>query len=104
MTKCVICECRPSHNGDGYCHDCTSRMDAQKQRAKTRQPQKYLTYRGIVVGLVTNGKGKLSPRLLKRSPDYLPKRATIDLNTYIEGFSRAEIKRFKACVLTLAHA
>jgi len=46
----------------------------------------------------------LKAQLLKRNPDNLPKRKTIDLNRYCEGFTRAKIKDFKACVLRLANS
>lgn len=102
--KCVLCERRPAKTDDGYCTNCDQGLDAETRRRENNNPVKFLTYRGHVVGLYHNGGGSLIPRLLKRSPDNLPKKKTLNLNRYIEGFARAEIKRFKACVLQLAHA
>lgn len=107
MTKCVICGARRVRV-PGRCHVCQDQIDADKRRAKTVQPEHFLTYRGTVVGLFPNGKEngekRLVARLLKRDPDKLPKARTIDLNHWCDGFTREQIKRFKACVLKLAHA
>ena len=101
MTKCVICEQRPA-NGNGQCVQCSNHIAKLGKRAP--QPRHFLTYRGDVVGLYPNGGGTLKPRLLQRSAEHLPKGKTLDLNHYCEGYSRETIKRFKACVLQLAHA
>jgi len=103
MVTCVICERRPA-NGNGFCHNCDSKLETQRKRKNGNQPKHFLTYRGHVVGLFHNGKGMLEARLLKRNPNNLPKRKTLDLNRYCEGFTRAKIKEFKACVLRLASA
>lgn len=104
MTKCVICERRPAQTPEGYCGNCDSKLEAQNRRKQANEPVKFLTYRGFVVGLYRNGKGMLTPKLLRRSPDNLPKTRTLDLNRYCDGFTRQEVKRFKACVLQLAYA
>jgi len=101
--KCVICGRRPSRQG-AYCQICADKLDSQKRRNGNGEPKHYLTYKGHVVGLYPNGDGQLVPRLLGRNPDKLPKSKTINLNTYCEGFDRGQIKRFKACVLSLASA
>lgn len=103
MVKCVICELRPA-NGNGFCGNCDSKLESQRKTKANNQPQNFLTYRGHVVGLYRNGEDKLIARLLKRNPDRLPKKKTINLNVYCDGYSRAMIKRFKACVLKLAQA
>lgn len=101
MTKCVICEKRPA-NGDGRCVQCSGKITKMSKRKV--QPRNFLTYRGHVIGLYQNGGKQLIPRLLRRSAEHLPKGKTIDLNHYCSGYSRGIIKRFKACVLNLAHA
>ncbi len=103
MTKCVVCERRPARDG-AYCRNCADKIAAERRQNKREEPVKFLTYRGHVVGLYRNGDGKLIARLLRRNPDKLPKSKTLNLNTYIEGFTREQIKRFKACVLQLAYA
>lgn len=102
MTKCIICKRRPSRNG-GYCTNCASKIEADKRCRQADSPVKFLTYRGHVVGLCHNN-GRLTPRLLRRNAETLPRTRTLDLNTYIDGFTREEIKRFKACVLQCANA
>ena len=103
MVTCVICEQRPA-NGNGFCHNCDSKLDSQRKRKNGNHPQHFLTYRGHVVGLFPDGKGTLKAQLLKRNPDNLPKSKTLDLNRSCEGFTRAQIKDFKACVLRRASA
>ena len=100
---CIICEHRPA-NGNGFCHNCDSKLKAKRKHKNGNKPKHFLTYRGLVVGLFPDGKGTLKARLLKRNPDNLPKSKTLDLNRYCEGFTRAKIKDFKACVLRLANS
>lgn len=99
---CIICEQRPA-NGKGFCHNCDSKLQSQSKRKNVDKPKHFLTYRGHVVGLFHSGEGMLRARLLNRNPEKLPKVKTLDLNRYCEGFTRAQIKDFKACVLRLAH-
>ncbi len=103
MYRCLICEQRPAHKATGFCHNCESKLESQRRQSKPVEPKHYLTYRGIVVGLYPDGKGKLKARLLRRDAQHLPKYKTLDLNTYLDGFSREQVKKFKACVLSLAH-
>ena len=103
MTKCVICEQRP-HCLDGYCANCASKLKAEHKAKVDGKPKYFLTYRGHVVGLFSKDKGKLSPRLLTRSVENLPKRNSLDLNRFCVGYSRKTIKDLKACVLRLANA
>ena len=104
MAKCVICEQRPAKKDNGQCSVCADKIEAANNKRKPAQPVKFLTYRGHVVGLYPDGKGKLKGRLLKRKAENLPKSKTINLNIYCEGYSRAMIKSFKASVLMLANA
>lgn len=103
MRKCVICDRRPAKEG-AFCANCNSHIEAERNARQADKPVKFLTYRGHVVGMYPNGNGKLIARLLKRSPKYLPKSRTLDLNTYLHGFTRDKIKAFKRTVLSLANA
>ena len=100
---CVICEQRPAR-GNGFCHNCGAKIESQRKRKNGHKPNHFLTYRGNVVGLFSNGKGTLKAELLRRNSKGLPKGKTIDLDHWCEGFSRAQVKSFKACVLRLASA
>jgi len=102
MSKCLICEKRPRQDGKAYCHNCLAKIEADKRRKEATKPVKYLTYKGHVVALYRNGGGKLKGELLRIDPKRLPKAKTLDLNTYLEGFSREQVKRLKASVLKLA--
>ncbi len=104
MAKCVICDQLPARHAKGYCANCHAKIEAECKRRKPDKPVKYLVYRGNVVGLFKNGGVELRARLLRINPKRLPKGRTLDLNTWLEGFDRAQIKRFKACVLRLANA
>jgi len=103
MAKCVICSKRPAKVA-AYCIQCNGHIEADHNRKRRPEPRHFLTYRGHVVGLFKNGEGMLKAQLLRRNPDRLPKSKTFDLNRWVDGFSRAQIKDFKACVLKLAHA
>jgi hypothetical protein len=54
------------------------------------------------MALYRNGDGKLNGELVRVDPANLPKGITLDLNTYLEGFTREQVKRLKASVLRLA--
>jgi hypothetical protein len=99
--KCLICEYRPARIGV-YCHNCARAIETERRRRKPEIPVKYLTYRGFVVGLYPNRHGTLSPRLLRCESSKLPKSKTLNLDIYLPGFTREQIKRFKRCVLKLA--
>lgn len=101
---CVICDRHPAVNGGGICHNCGAKITAAKKKRQVEEPVKYATYRGIVVGFYRNGGGTLVPRLLHRKPENLPKYMTLDLNTYIVGFTREQVKKLKSCILQLASA
>lgn len=102
--KCPICDVRPVNGNGKYCQACYDKMDAQRSKGKI-SPERFLTYQGHVVGLVPYASdGRLYPILLKRDPAKLPKGKTLDLNTYLTGYDRTQIKAFKRCVLHTAQA
>jgi len=100
---CVVCDKRPARNG-GLCANCNAQIESGKRKSKAEQPVKYATYKGHVIGFYRNGGGNLVARLVRRNPDNLPKSITLDLNTYIEGFDRTQIKKIKSAILTLSNA
>jgi hypothetical protein len=97
--KCPICDVRPINGNGRYCKVCFDKIQTDKSKAKT-ELSKFLTYKGFVVGLVKSPfDNKLYPIQLKRDATKLPKAKTINLNIYVDGFSRNQIKEFKKCVL-----
>jgi len=104
MTHCVICNKRPTNNPSGRCSPCENKIKAATEKLRPVKPEKYVTYRGHVVGMYRVDKGKLHPRLLSVRPERLPVTKTINLDMFCDGYDRAIIKRLKACVLSLAHA
>ena len=75
--------------------------DKEKRRRVTEKPVKYATYRGHVVGFYRRD-GGLVPRLLRCKPEGLPRGKTLDLNHYIEGFTREQVKNLKSAILQVA--
>ena len=100
---CAICDHRPATE-NGICHNCNSKLEAEKRRGKAEELVKFATYQGHVVGFFKNGGSKLVVRLLRRNADSLPKSKTLDLNTYVEGMTRVQVKKIKSAILTLANA
>jgi hypothetical protein len=98
---CAICNRRPRANGSRYCANCQAKMDREKRLRRAEKPVKFATYRGHVVGFYRRD-GVLVPRLLRRKPEGLPRGKTLDLNHYIEGFTREQVKNLKAAILQLA--
>ena len=96
--KCIICEKRPARHAKPYCAICLAQIKADEQRSQKTQPRIYLTYQGNVVGLFPKGGGTLRPEPLQRDPDSLPLSRTINLDRYCPGYTREQIKRFKATV------
>lgn len=98
---CAICNHRPMANGGLYCSNCQAKLDKEKRLRKTEKPVKFATYRGYVVGFYRHN-SVLVPRLLRWKPEGSPKGKTLDLNHYIEGFTREQVKRLKSAILQLA--
>jgi hypothetical protein len=98
--KCIICGLKPATTGY-YCHNCKAKLSTYAGRLPEK-PHYYLVYKEHVVGLYTNQRGRLSPRLLRRNAEKLPKSNTINLNNFCQGYDRATIKRMKRCVLQCA--
>jgi hypothetical protein len=99
---CCICGPRPPKPGHRFCPNCEAKLEKEKRHREQGAPVKFITYQGHVVGFYRTGQdGKLTPRLLQRKAEGLPKSRTIDLNHYCEGFTREQIKKFKATIAQL---
>jgi hypothetical protein len=98
---CSICNRRPRVSGSRYCSNCQAKIDREKRLRRAEKPVKFATYRGYVVGFYRHD-GVLTPRLLRRKPEGLPRGKTLDLNHYIEGFTREQVKNLKSAILQLA--
>lgn len=100
--KCLICETKPRFDGSPYCRECHAGMAKASTKRAATEPVKFLVYQGSVVGLFPNGKTtedgqqQFSPVLLKRDPEKLPKGKTLQLDQYLEGYTRQQIKKLKA--------
>lgn len=100
---CIICEHRPAKAG-GICSNCIGKIEAGKRKRQAEKPVRFATYRGYVIGFFRDGGDKLVPRLLRRSSENLPRGNTINLDTYVEGMTRDQVKKIKSAILTLAQA
>lgn len=101
--KCPICEVKPVRAGGRFCNNCQQGIDAETARRTPAKAVKFLHYRGIVVGLFPKAKeaGVFVPRLIRRDVEKLPKCRTFDLDGYVEGFDREQVKAFKRTCLVL---
>jgi hypothetical protein len=121
--KCLICERKPRSQGV-YCHNCAAKVkseEAKRGNGKVK-PDKYLHYKGQWVGLYHDGLDEDGERLFK--PKYLgyapmpepgakdgigrllkpkhPMAKTLNLDVYLPGYTREQVKRMKAVVLKLS--
>jgi len=100
--KCIICDRKPPLRGRAICHNCQAKIEAEKRARRKPKPEKYLVYRGNIVGLFPNGDGKLRPELLGGNPARLPKSKTINLDKFCPGYTREQVRKMKRTVLRLA--
>ena len=105
-TTCIICGRRPALPEEKYrCKQC-QRLIAKFQGADNPRPKasRFITYRGYVIGAypIADGQFRLRPEYVEAGT--LPKKRTIDLNVWCDGFTRQTIKALKADVLSLHHA
>jgi len=116
VKKCLICEYRPASQG-GYCHNCQQKIASETARRQKARPEKFLHYRGHWVGLYRAGDDLLKPKYLGYAPfgqevkigkttkvvkPKYPMNRTLNLDKYLDGFTREQIKRMKRCVLKLS--
>jgi len=102
VRKCHICGCRPASTEQGFCHNCQTRLDADRRRKRPPKPFRYVTYRGVTVALHNGNGDKLKPEFITRDPEKLPKRRLINLDTYCPGFTREQVKKLKRLCLRFA--
>jgi hypothetical protein len=107
MAKCPICS-RKHKNEGPYCRGC--QITLGKDRAEERKRQntngnavKFIHYQGHVIGFF-NKKRKLVARYIGMSLTGIPKSKLINLDEYCPGYTRDQIKKFKAAVLKLSQA
>jgi hypothetical protein len=108
--KCVICETRPAMAQSPYCNQCHSRIqrDSDERDNRKETPRYYLHYRGIVIGLYPIGEcedRQLHYRAQREHSDLenIPKSRVINIDQYQHGYTRDQIKKFKAACLSLGN-
>ena len=94
--KCLICETRPQKRG-AYCGACAAKIAAETEASRDRKVEAryFLTYQCIVVGLYANGDETYRARLERVDAETLPKGRTLNVNTYLDGYTREQVKKFK---------
>ncbi len=103
--KCLVCGQRPAVQGGFECGICRDKIAALKRGRKDRDGAfKYVVYRGYIMGLFpTSEEGSYKPRLILQGASRIPKAKVIDLDGYVNGFTREQVKALKAALLHLAN-
>jgi len=92
---------RPS-NGQSYCKQCTSQIEADKRRKVKPRVFRYATWDGTTIEFVPVGKGVFKAQYCGRNPDTLPQSLLINLDKWCEGFTREQVKKLKRQILSFA--
>lgn len=107
--KCVICGNRPVAKGQqaGYCKVCQDQIDSgRRARSSQEEVRQYVTYKGVVIALkpshVEGGLQMYKAERIFRAPESLPKSKLVDLNHYVEGLDRKQVKKYKALFARVA--
>ena len=96
-----------------YCRVCQREIDQAEQARRQRcqgwkKAWRFLHWRGVVVGLYQVdqvdewSQPKVRPRRVFQTLGQLPRGKTINLDNYIPGFTRTQIKGMKATLKQLA--
>ncbi|MCJ7576720.1 MAG: hypothetical protein MUO80_08655 [Dehalococcoidia bacterium] len=101
VRKCLICGVRPS-NGQNYCKQCTSQIEADKRRKAKPKVFRYVTYQDVTFEFRSGKNGTLTPQYITRNPDTLPQKLLINLNKYVPGLTREQVKKLKRLCLSFA--
>jgi len=105
--KCIVCETRPQKNGV-YCGLCAAKIAAENRATEERKNEAryYIAYRGIVVGLYPKGEEDgqtvYRSRLERVDVEDLPKSRVLNLDGYLRGYTREQVKKFKRACLSLS--
>jgi hypothetical protein len=110
MVKCVVCDTRPARRGP-YCGNCASKIAAEtRDRDRGKITARYfLHYRGILVGLYATERDETGQNIyaarLEHARDLadVPQSRVINLDTFLPGYTREQVKKFKAACLSLAN-
>lgn len=94
--KCLICDVRPATPGRAYCGKCAGEIARQTPRKEpVRQPYFWITWRGLGVQLVAiDNRAAMASACIR-----WPKTKVLDLNTYVPGYTREQVKKFKRILL-----
>ncbi len=93
-----------------YCNQCNARIQGENSERDKRKeiPRYYLHYHGILIGLYPTGEfedRQLHYRAKRESLDLesVPKSRVINIDEYQHGYTRDQIKKFKAACLSLGN-
>ncbi len=103
--KCLICDERPAQIGC-YCKPCKQQSAKGIRMAREAKvlakPQLYATWRGMAIGFVFNPDTEtFRAQRCNRNIDRLPKKILINLDAYVKGYTREQVKKIKAAIVTL---
>ena len=106
---CLICQKRFQNRHDSpYCWEHRKAVAMEEKAVADRRKAKnkafrFVHYKGNVVGMFPNDKeGTYKPQYVGTSLSGIPQYKLIDLDKYVPGFDRKQIRKLKACVISLA--
>ena len=102
---CIICDTRPAPRGASRCRSCEktiarTRVAEREEREWWRKAVRFAIWRGFGVAFMKNGNGTLHPRALPVGlVGKIPRAKTLDLDGYISGLDREQVKAIKRAIL-----
>jgi len=107
--RCMLCKV-PVKDGTAYCRRHLQEVESQKSQARARArkrpsylPQywRILHWKGNWVGLVDDG-GKIEPQFITYGKlSHAPQSKVVDLDYWIEGYDKGQIKRLKRAMTSV---
>ncbi len=108
---CAICDKRPSPPGQycGHCQAQIASIAAAERKSQSSQPERFVSYKGFTVALFPVNpdpsweeefKVKYRAVPIRQEVGQLPKSKTVNLDTYVEGLTRHQVKKLKALVMS----
>ncbi len=99
---CGLCGKRP-RGKSGHCRMCEHDLDKMRQERRERnrpwweKAYRVVTWKGHVLAYIPKGKDEFKARYIGcKSVAKVPKAKVLNLDEYVEGFDRRQIKNLKA--------
>ncbi len=106
VNMCLICGYRPRAKGSKYCQQCGGHIESEWNYCKPKEAKYYVRYREYAIAFMPNGKNDAGDQTYYPTPFYgtwndnlRNVEKWIDLNRYVDGMTREQVKRLKKTVL-----